>query len=86
MLLTLVDAAIFLIAVVFFILAAFIFRSKSITQHGFSEWQFSADLYWGRTIYGLLSFPFILFKIPGLSLILTHAKPTGYLLRMHVSS
>eukprot|EP00163_Fabomonas_tropica_P034162 TRINITY_DN933_c0_g1_i1.p1 TRINITY_DN933_c0_g1~~TRINITY_DN933_c0_g1_i1.p1 ORF type:complete len:364 (+),score=80.55 TRINITY_DN933_c0_g1_i1:916-2007(+) len=43
-----------------------------------NEWRVKADLYWMRTIYGLLSFPFFFFKMPVMSSILTHAKPTGY--------
>merc|ERR1712187_396163 len=33
---------------------------------------------WGKTMYALTAAPFIIFQIPVLSNILTHAKPTGY--------
>jgi len=42
------------------------------------EWMFRADMYWLKTFYGLLSFPFAAFVIPLLSRILMHVRPTGY--------
>jgi len=38
----------------------------------------SATLYWARTLYGLLAFPFPPFLLPGLRNVLTHSLPTGY--------
>ena len=35
-------------------------------------------LYWIRTAHGLLSFPYLLFKLPLAHSLLTHARPTGY--------
>jgi hypothetical protein len=42
------------------------------------EWQFKADIYWLKTLYGLLSFPFAIFILPGLSNVLLHVRPTAY--------
>jgi hypothetical protein len=42
------------------------------------EWQFKADVYWLKTLYGLLSFPFMAFILPGLSALLLHVRPTAY--------
>lgn len=36
------------------------------------------NLFWARTIYALLAFPFTIFYIPGLQGILTHTTFTGY--------
>jgi hypothetical protein len=44
----------------------------------YPEWKVKADVYWLRCVYALLSFPFVIFKLPPLSLVLTHARPTGY--------
>eukprot|EP00392_Amoebophrya_sp_AT5.2_P000921 g923.t1 len=38
----------------------------------------STDIFWGKVLYSLLSFPFLLFTVPGLSRLLTHGIPTGY--------
>lgn len=56
--------------------------SASIHRHddGWSKdnWKFASGLYWIKVTYGMMSFPFILLKIPGLSTIISHARPTGY--------
>lgn len=46
----------------------------------FSEWQweFKADLYWIKVLYGILSFPFAVFVLPLLSQVLLHVRPTAY--------
>lgn len=35
-------------------------------------------LFWCRTLYGLLSLPFVVFLLPLADRLLTHARPTGY--------
>lgn len=35
-------------------------------------------IYYYKSMYGLLSFPWLIFNIPKLELLLTKAKPTGY--------
>ena len=35
-------------------------------------------VFWFRTMYMVCSFPFLLLAIPGLKLVATHAKRTGY--------
>ena len=42
------------------------------------EWIFKANIYWVKTLYGILSAPFILFKLPLVFGLVTHAKPTAY--------
>ena len=41
-------------------------------------WQVQQLLFWGKTWYALLAFPYQVFALPGLGLVLTHARPTGY--------
>lgn len=42
------------------------------------EWQFKADLFFVRALYGVLSLPFLLFVIPPFSTLFLHVIPTGY--------
>ena len=42
------------------------------------RWKTFALMYWMRTLYGFLSFPFFVIGLPGLFLMFTHAKPTAY--------
>merc|ERR1712216_329047 len=43
-----------------------------------STWEFRTSIFFARVFYSLLSFPFIIFMIPGLNGILTHTTATGY--------
>jgi len=45
---------------------------------GESNWKYHATLFWIRAFYGTMSFPFVLLRIPGVSSVFSHAKPTGY--------
>lgn len=42
------------------------------------EWQIRADMYWLKTLYGLLSAPFVVFVLPVFAQVLLHLRPTGY--------
>jgi hypothetical protein len=42
------------------------------------EWLFKQDLFFLKTAYGLLSFPFLVFLVPLLSQLLLHTRATGY--------
>lgn len=42
------------------------------------NWKFVMSLYWIKALFGFLSFPFALLKIPVITSFLSHAKPTGY--------
>ena len=56
-------------------------RPYSVTTSGaFSkrEWLFREDVFWLKTLYGLSSFPFVVFLLPVISGILLHTRPTGY--------
>ncbi|KAF4321439.1 hypothetical protein G195_005345 [Phytophthora kernoviae 00238/432] len=44
----------------------------------FESWQRQALFYWIRTAYGLVSFPFLIFKIPVLANVLMHTRQMGY--------
>lgn len=43
-----------------------------------TQWQLLATLYWIRVIFGLLSAPFVVFKIPLVSKLLVPARKTSY--------
>ena len=43
-----------------------------------TNWRFTATLYWLQALYGIASVPFLIFCVPLLSSLFTHAKPTGY--------
>jgi len=43
-----------------------------------SDWKMNGNLYWAQFVYGLLSFPFLVFMIPMCPNILTKARPTAY--------
>jgi len=42
------------------------------------NWKYWSTLFWIRAFYGLMSFPFLLLRIPGVSAVFSHARPTGY--------
>ena len=42
------------------------------------DWKMKANLYWAQFVYGLLSFPFLIFAVPLCPAILTKARPTAY--------
>jgi hypothetical protein len=50
----------------------------TIYYYGKSNWMTFGVIYWCRTFYQLFSLPFLVLKIPGLKVLLTHAKETGY--------
>ena len=41
-------------------------------------WRMKSHLYFARIIYGLLSFPFLIFQLPFAQAILTKSRPTAY--------
>ncbi|KNC55753.1 uncharacterized protein AMSG_11150 [Thecamonas trahens ATCC 50062] len=54
-------------------------RRTSIAAEGLSSnWRLKSTIYWTKTLYGLLSVHFLIFKVPILGRLLTHARPTGY--------
>jgi len=42
------------------------------------RWKWFALIYWCKTFYQVASIPFLILKIPGLKVFLTHSKKTGY--------
>lgn len=58
-----------------FMLLAFVTSSDGYFS---ASWRLRSTLYWIRTIYGLLSLPFALLKLPFMMKVLTHATVTGY--------
>ena len=47
-------------------------------RYSLTSWNLQSLMYWARTLYMLLSVPFVALKIPGLNLVITHAQRTGY--------
>lgn len=43
-----------------------------------NNWKFTSGLFLIKALYGVLSFPFVILKIPGLSTVISHSRPTGY--------
>lgn len=41
-------------------------------------WKRNANLYWTQFVYGIMSFPFLIFAVPMCQSILTKARPTAY--------
>lgn len=75
------DLIIFLICVALTIWVAFanlLDTDSSVQKKGADTWKFQASLYWIKAFYGLMSFPFLLLKVPGIKALYSHAKPTGY--------
>jgi hypothetical protein len=59
-------------------LAALVMLAALIACVLFRGEQRSATLFWIRTAHGLFSAPYLLFKLPLLDTLLTHARKTGY--------
>lgn len=85
MLLLIYDFILFIICAALTIWAAFgnllnDDASVSNNSEAYTErnWQFTATLYWIKSLYGLLSFPFIILRLPVLNSLFAHVKPTGY--------
>jgi len=54
-------------------------RSGALAFHAQGvQWQFRSTCVYGRSIYGLLSLPFLAFVIPPFNSVLTQARPTAY--------
>ncbi len=53
--------------------------SRTWKVHGdiFSS-ELKANIYWAQFVYGLLSFPFLIFLVPGCDAVVTKARPTAY--------
>lgn len=70
---------------VFFVLVLAISAMSGFGQTG---WQLRATLFWLKAVFGLLAAPFLVFKIPVISTLLTQVRPTGYdnrgRVRLHV--
>merc|ERR1711938_425223 len=41
-------------------------------------WMIMGGICWFRIIYSVTTFPFLVFRLPVLNLVLSHARPTGY--------
>ena len=49
-----------------------------ILVYATEDWMGFGIIYWCKVFYQLFSLPFLILKIPGLKVLLTHAKKTGY--------
>ena len=50
----------------------------TIWKYGKTNWMTFGVIYWCKAMYQTFSFPFLVLKVPGLKVLLTHAKKTGY--------
>lgn len=54
------------------------FREYHVHEDLEEDWKALAVMYWMRTVYGLMSLPWVLLRLPGIFTVYTHAAPTGY--------
>jgi hypothetical protein len=60
-------------------LAALFVTTKVLSQHiSFKEWRFGTSLFFAKMMVGLMSLPFLVFKLPVIKGALTHTRPTAY--------
>jgi len=52
--------------------------NRSDDNVGDGNWKFVMSLFWVKCFYGYMSFPFLLLKMPLISTLISHARPTGY--------
>jgi hypothetical protein len=71
------DTAMFVVCVGL-IVGAILSDRVVFDEHDELYWKSRAAFYWTRVLYGLLSFPWILFKMPFIFTLFTHARPTAY--------
>jgi len=64
--------------VVALLLPAWVFMTRPSDKLKHDDWVLAHAVFGAQVIYGLLSAPFFLFTLPGLSRVLTHAMPTAY--------
>ncbi|CAD8052863.1 unnamed protein product [Paramecium primaurelia] len=55
-----------------------LFLGLSVSDGERMLWQYKSTMYLAKTVYGLLSFPFLVFRVPGLTWLLTRSHGTGY--------
>ena len=67
------DTIVFVLVVGLIATSAFL-RSTPLDDFEESQKILRQDLFWAKTIYGLFSFPFVIFKLPLMFTLLTHAK------------
>lgn len=74
------DAFILFLVCVVTVIMLFTRPYRVTTSGAFSkrEWLFREDVFWLKTLYGLSSFPFVIFLLPVISGVLLHTRPTGY--------
>jgi hypothetical protein len=76
------DTIVFAIIITLALIAMFASNKKvyerDTAEYRRQEWTFKATLFYLTIIWGLLSFPYIFFKMPVMFQLLTHAKATGY--------
>lgn len=76
------DSCMFLLSVV--LLAVVVIVKTDTAYKGmsvmdiFDDFRFLSDLYWCMVFYSLTTLPYMLFALPVVSVLVSHAKPTGY--------
>eukprot|EP00760_Papus_ankaliazontas_P009380 PhM_4_TR14061/c0_g1_i1/m.9979 len=53
-------------------------EEATATEGGWDNWKLRMTWFWIKTLYGLLSFPFVVLSLPVIVTLLTHAKPTAF--------
>lgn len=71
------DTFVFVISVALVVAAIATDRVEYDDDHPL-YWKSRATFFWARVLYGLLSFPWVLFKLPFVFTLFTHARPTAY--------
>ena len=50
----------------------------TLSKEEIHDYQVKESIFYFKSIFGLLSFPFLIFNIPFLVQVLTKSRPTGY--------
>lgn len=74
------DAFLLFLVVAITVLLLFTRPYRVTTSGAFAEfeWLFREDIFWLKTLYGLMAFPFAIFLIPVVSDFLLHTRDTGF--------
>lgn len=65
------DLIVFLLTLAVFFLIQYVGEAKE-------DWQIRHTFYFCKIMYGLLSFPFLIFALPPMELLLTRSRGTAY--------
>eukprot|EP00030_Apusomonadida_sp_AF-17_P006087 a677559_27.p2 GENE.a677559_27~~a677559_27.p2 ORF type:complete len:554 (+),score=268.89 a677559_27:64-1662(+) len=73
------DTIIFIIAIIIMAVPMYVGPTKVEDRDPLNDnWRFRATLLYCKIFYGLFSFPFVFFAMPGMGKLLTHSQQTAY--------